>query len=468
MCSCISFIHTRVLVSLYDYIVVRDSILHTLTLVNSSHPAGEIDGEGVLSVMGTPEPLYLVDRDGATHGGDICAPHDVYLPPVCADGAGTPLVGAPEWCLSPYCYVDPANCAVANSLSKFFPLTKLYYSYATCGATNTFDDYATCGCQDNEFHTKGMPPSLDDPPLQPDGGIGGPAREWKCEACPEGVFCTGRTAAALRVRAGWFVVRHVSSKTGAEKRPDLLQCKSSVACKGGIVILPELAPMSPGAPDVASTCDVVAGRNSSGGPQCQCSTGRTGMLCGACQSDTPRGLDWVNSGSECKECSTSRANATAIVVIVFVLVLVFFISLRILFRRLMRLPRIEKRFVQAFSNLEKKGAAVVVDAFFGPGSRFGITREVFIAQCSAHLRKGTAPAKIERDVKRLWVKLDADGDGQVNLIEFIQFLYGIKRGKHTPNKLLAIKRWYYSLKMVSSCTPFIVPATHESTPMYCL
>ena len=50
---------------------------------------------------------------------------------------------------------------------------------------------------------------------------------------------------------------------------------------------------------------------------------------------------------------------------------------------------------------------------------------------------------------RLWVKLDADGDGKVSLVEFVNFLYGVKSGKHSPNKLVSLKVWWYSLRIIT-------------------
>ena len=316
-----------------------------------------------------------------------------------------------------------------------------------------------CGCRSTEFHTKGMPPAASDPPLQPYGRIEGPARDWNCESCPDGVQCMGGTAATITVQKGWFMLRHVSKTTGAEKRPVLMRCASSVACPGGMLILAEMARRAsasfcnahtdeipagfcnipPGMPGAESACDVVAGRNSSGSiSQCQCSTGRTGMLCGACQSgeDTPNGLDWVHSGGECKVCSTTRRNATVIVVVIFLLVILFAVLLSFLFKRLTQMPLIEKRFVEAFSNLdsnpEETGWGSVADDFFGPGSRHGIKQEVFMAKCTAALSKSitgppsfasasgvvgassdwmmeAAPVenreKVAKDVMRLWDKV---------------------------------------------------------------
>ena len=68
-----------------------------------------------------------------------------------------------------------------------------------------------CECKKTEYHTQGMPPSVADSPQQLDGGMGGPARDWACEACLEGTACTGGTTSTVTVQPGWFVLRSVSN-----------------------------------------------------------------------------------------------------------------------------------------------------------------------------------------------------------------------------------------------------------------
>jgi hypothetical protein len=76
------------------------------------------------------------------YGMAACSPHDALLPPSCADADGAALDGAPSWCYSSWCYVDPDNCALPNDPSSYFhrageaPL--LFYSYETCSSENTF------------------------------------------------------------------------------------------------------------------------------------------------------------------------------------------------------------------------------------------------------------------------------------------------------------------------------------------
>ena len=85
--------------------------------------------DGVITVHGTPQPLYPAEREGTTYGGDTCASWDQNLPPSCADDTGKPVEGAAEWCAAKYCYVDPRNCDIANTKSTYFPLANVYYSY---------------------------------------------------------------------------------------------------------------------------------------------------------------------------------------------------------------------------------------------------------------------------------------------------------------------------------------------------
>lgn len=75
-----------------------------------------------------------------SYGLAECSTHDTGLPPDCADSNGKRLLHAPEWCDDQWCYVDRNNCEGIDSplLSAYFPNSNAYYSYATCGDSNTF------------------------------------------------------------------------------------------------------------------------------------------------------------------------------------------------------------------------------------------------------------------------------------------------------------------------------------------
>ena len=87
----------------------------------------------------------------ATYGLSTCAPHDSNLAPVC-NGA-TP----PAWCSNRWCYVDRTQCSLPAVASSYFPGTTLYYSYTTCGSTNTFTNWfgAEAGSGSGESHVLG-------------------------------------------------------------------------------------------------------------------------------------------------------------------------------------------------------------------------------------------------------------------------------------------------------------------------
>ena len=163
-----------------------------------------------------------------------------------------------------------------------------------------------------------MPSAVDDPPLQPNGSIGGPARNWQCEACPAGAWCMGGGASTMHVRPGWFVVRRISNTTGAEKRPKLWRCPGGIAsCPGGASITEVMGVLHvpPATKTAARTCESITNSTGMKGgdfdavrlqqyPQCQCSKGGTGMLCRTCKSaDIVGGKDWVavRSGLGCSE-----------------------------------------------------------------------------------------------------------------------------------------------------------------------
>ena len=85
--------------------------------------------------------MWTVFSPGSRYGefyGLGCAAHDANLPPFCeAISLGTSL----GWCLDQWCWVEP-TCADASP-SYYFSSASLYYSYAACNATNSFDDFYT-------------------------------------------------------------------------------------------------------------------------------------------------------------------------------------------------------------------------------------------------------------------------------------------------------------------------------------
>jgi len=80
-----------------------------------------------------------------TYGSTECKVWDESLEPFCADASGNPLVNAPAWCLDSFCYVDPNNCDSIIGKSGMFPNEDLYYSYATCGADSSFENWLESG-----------------------------------------------------------------------------------------------------------------------------------------------------------------------------------------------------------------------------------------------------------------------------------------------------------------------------------
>jgi len=49
-----------------------------------------------------------------------------------------PISEQADWCLEEWCYIDPCSCDAADATkSDYFP-GALFYSYATCGAKNTY------------------------------------------------------------------------------------------------------------------------------------------------------------------------------------------------------------------------------------------------------------------------------------------------------------------------------------------
>ena len=338
-------------------------------------------------------------------------------------------MGAAEWCVNAWCWVDQDNCAIAATLSTYWPLAKVSWSYETCGAKNEYaEEPRTCGCHLDEYHTKGMPPPVDDPPLQPDGGMGGPAKDWQCEMCLDGARCSGATAASMRVLPGWFVVRSMSKATGAEERPKLLRCPGGIAsCPGGASVTAVMGALPSTAKTAVRTCESITNstemkeRDSDAVrlrqyPQCQCSRGGTGMLCRTCKSASiVGGKDWVavrGSGLGCHECSIGSSEARTLVAVTIFGFLLSVLCIAMGWWCYTRPSIMEERFIDAFRSIEAGDASRMVGNFFGVEIGSGITKDIFVAavirQCGGNGGDSTVSAKTNRHALKLWSKLDED------------------------------------------------------------
>ena len=319
-----------------------------------------------------------------------------------------------------------------------------------------------CECKKTEYHTQGMPPSVADSPQQLDGGMGGPARDWACEACLEGTACTGGTTSTVTVQPGWFVLRSVSKVTGAEQRPVLWRCPGgAVSCPGGASIMKAMGAAPATAVTVTRTCESIMNTTGLGAgagtrmerdvfdaarlwtfPQCQCGPGATGLLCSTCKSSAVvGGNNWVavrGIGGGCKECTMHSADATTMVGMTMFGIL-FLVLCAALFKCWYTRPSLmEMRFVGAFRHINTLGATKIVEDFFGVKVGSGITRDVFVAavvrRCGGKNKSGGSRGGGGRRVKKtnalkLWGKLDEDNDGEVTLDEFVTFVCELRDGK---------------------------------------
>ena len=75
----------------------------------------------------------------ANYGLSQCVQHDAGLEPYCN---AADVSERPEWCLDTWCYVDENDCSLPTTVSAYFETGgRLRYSYTTCGATNTFENW---------------------------------------------------------------------------------------------------------------------------------------------------------------------------------------------------------------------------------------------------------------------------------------------------------------------------------------
>ena len=419
--------------------------------------SGYINAAGVVSVSGTPKPFFRSDRNGTTYGSDRCASHDIRTPPDCADDEGEPLVGAPDWCASVWCYVDPAVCheSITTTLSTYFQGSKLHYSYASCGETVTYTAVkraAVCGCKPEEFHTSGMP--------------GTPPREWECKTCVEGAKCNGGAAISMRTKPGWYVSGN-TTLYATRAQPQLYRCPGGRdVCPGNVPIATFLrtpvagvSPCDAGGNVRAEPLDVPALdakmiHNASGlGVECQCSAGGIGMQCDTCMDG------WAKMGITCKRCPSKEATTGRVLAISFgIVAAAAFASLVALY--FSRPPRVERLFCDAFKSLDDVGVRSLVKSFFGDSAvgEGGVTKKVFIAKCVENLplHLNPRPGKKARDeasraIERLWVKMDENKDGAVSLDEFTTFLYCLREGSRSTSRgrsiIAGVLAWWSSTKL---------------------
>eukprot|EP00927_Polykrikos_kofoidii_P059598 TRINITY_DN54744_c0_g1_i1.p1 TRINITY_DN54744_c0_g1~~TRINITY_DN54744_c0_g1_i1.p1 ORF type:complete len:1022 (+),score=121.94 TRINITY_DN54744_c0_g1_i1:51-3116(+) len=74
----------------------------------------------------------------SNYGTSECRAWDQGVAPHCV---GSPA-DTPDWCDDRWCYIDPNDCAgVSIGKSQYFPSKFLLYSYETCGAANTYDEF---------------------------------------------------------------------------------------------------------------------------------------------------------------------------------------------------------------------------------------------------------------------------------------------------------------------------------------
>ena len=70
---------------------------------------------------------------GSGYGLKSCSAHDFQRPPLCDS------TNAPSWCGQLWCWVDATNCTESPQPSAY--LEGAYYSYATCGASDSYLDW---------------------------------------------------------------------------------------------------------------------------------------------------------------------------------------------------------------------------------------------------------------------------------------------------------------------------------------
>ena len=320
-----------------------------------------------------------------------------------------------------------------------------------------------------------MPPALEDPPLQPGGSIEATPRDWKCESCLEGTQCSGGTADSIQVKPGWFAIRSLSLLTGAEKRPNLWRCiggKSS--CPGGTSISKAMGAVPPGVFTTSRACESITKQDGFDAarlqqyPQCQCGPGGTGLLCHACKSSAVAGgNDWIKnaSGVGCHECSMRSGGATFLVGATTFGFIVFILCVVLLRWRYTRPSVVERRFVDAFARINELGADRIVKEFFNVPIGSGISKDVFVAAVMRNNSGGNGgdggaeKARTETHARKLWAKLDEDGDSKVTLDEFVTFVCDLRDGKQVNVQskygkacfacIGSVASWWQSMKVVT-------------------
>ena len=178
------------------------------------------------------------------------------------------------------------------------------------------------------------------------------------------------------------------------------------------------------------------------------------MLCQACKSSSSvDGKDWVAaSGGTCKKCTMLYSDANNVVGAIMFGSILTVLCVVLGWWRYTRPSMVERRFVNHFARINELGADRIASDFFGAPIGSGITKDNFVA--AVLKRCGTSGD--DKDVLKLWNKLDEDGDMQVSLDEFVTFVCDLRAGKRAdaePERCKAMfafagsaMKWWESMK----------------------
>merc|ERR1719162_1905101 len=102
-----------------------------------------------IGISGMPGDLEVtIGKRSVAYPADVgssCAAWDNgKYPSGCTNSSDEPGKGK-DWCAAKWCYVDPCNCGYDTRKAMYmdhsqFQGKSLYYSYATCGNTDTFPE----------------------------------------------------------------------------------------------------------------------------------------------------------------------------------------------------------------------------------------------------------------------------------------------------------------------------------------
>ena len=275
-------------------------------------------------------------------------------------------------------------------------------------------DRTTCTCSIHEYHNRGLP------------GVN--PQDWGCRPCPAGAFCGGHTFPSMKTRPGWYILGN-ASKTSHATRPSLegvtditgipgrvvsspkfYRCASDGSCPGYIGVLTAMVSNL----TATNQCGEFTGNGTE-----WTRSGFEGILCGVCEEGR------YAIGKTCAQCEFNQRNAWILLLGICIAVAAFLVSGSFVLKHLKR-STTERVLLKTLRRIEAEGGYnAVAEKFQTVFCREG--KEVITKKdLNAGLDVLGIPHRADQRAD-LWRRLDQDGDGCIDMNEFMGFVVGMRQ-----------------------------------------